>query len=276
MKYNVKYISALETVNLTKSPFICRDIQPLFEEEISYTATNYIFNDRSFINKFYFEGNEKKIAIQILGNNKAELLNHLEYLFNYDRHNLKPGRLYVNDNYAYCYFISSSPEEFNRFFSLETVNYKIYFCSRWIKEKVYDFNIEHEYENKGNFKYPYSYPFSYNAVKKIKHIINDHYCSCKAKIEFYGPCVNPFIKIGENIYSVDTELIENEKLEIDPFEKTVIKYTSDGTAIDCMNYRYKKKSVFSEIETGLNICHINGGFACRIILYMERSIPEWK
>ena len=101
MKYIVKYESTLETVNLTKSPFICKDIQPLFEEETKYTATNYIFNDRSFINNFYFEGNEKKLEIQILGNSKAELLNHLEYIFNYDRNSLKPGRLYVNDNYAY-------------------------------------------------------------------------------------------------------------------------------------------------------------------------------
>ena len=68
---------------------------------------------------------------------------------------------------------------------------------------------------------------------------------------FYGPCTNPEIKISGLIYRVEAELLKNERIEIDPFEKTVIKYTEDGTKLDYMNYRYKKTSVFTPIPVGL-------------------------
>ena len=40
MKYEVKYVGNNETVNLMKSPYLCKDIQTLFENELKYTLTD--------------------------------------------------------------------------------------------------------------------------------------------------------------------------------------------------------------------------------------------
>ena len=90
------------------------------------------------------------------------------------------------------------------------------------------------------------------------------------KQRFYGPCKNPRISIADNIYAVNTELLKEERIEIDPFEKTVLKYTADGVAIDVMDARYKKSSIFELIPIGLNL------FSVRVILSYVRGTPEWK
>lgn len=276
MKYEVKYVGNNETVNLMKSPYLCKDIQTLFENELKYNSTNSIFDSRIYVNNFYFEGTETNLNIQIIGKNKAGLINKLEHVFNYDCSLLKPGKLYVNDYYAYCYFISSSPENFDRFLTFESISYKILFCSNWIKEEKFDFIVDDDFETKTGFKYPFSYPFSYKAVKRDRYINNSHFSPCRASIVFYGPCTNPEIKISGLIYRVEAELLKNERIEIDPFEKTVIKYTEDGTKLDYMNYRYKKTSVFTPIPVGLCLYEANSKFSCRVTLYMERGTPEWK
>lgn len=259
-----------------KSPYLCKDIQTLFENELKYNSTNFIFDSRIYVNNFYFEGTETNLNIQIIGKNKAGLINKLEHVFNYDCSLLKPGKLYVNDYYAYCYFISSSPENFDRFLTFESISYKILFCSNWIKEEKFDFIVDDDFETKTGFKYPFSYPFSYKAVKRDRYINNSHFSPCRASIVFYGPCTNPEIKISGLIYRVEAELLKNERIEIDPFEKTVIKYTEDGTKLDYMNCRYKKTSVFTPIPVGLCLYEANSKFSCRVTLYMERGTPEWK
>ena len=114
------------------------------------------------------------------------------------------------------------------------------------------------------------------AVKKDRFVNNIHFASSKAKIIFYGPCKNPRISIADNIYAVNTELLKEERIEIDPFEKTVLKYTADGVAIDVMDVRYKKSSIFELIPIGLNLFKQTTQFSVRVILYYERGTPEWK
>lgn len=276
MKYDVVYVGNNETVNLTKSPYLCKNIQSLFENEVKCNTTDYIFDNRTFVNNFYFESYEINLDIQILGKNKAEAINKLEYIFNYDRNLLKPGKLYVNDYYINCFFIGTTPENFDKFKTYESISYKIIFCSNWIKNESFEFKVSDDFATKAGFKYPTNYPFSYKAVKRERYVNNTHYAPCKAKIIFFGPCINPEIKIGGNIYSVEAELLENERIEIDPFEKKVIKITDVGVELDYMNKRYKKTSVFTEIPIGLNLYESNSKFSCKVVLYVERGTPEWK
>ncbi len=275
-KYDIKYVGEKATIDLNKAPYLIKEIQVLFSSEIKVNSTNYQLDNRTDVDSFYFDSNEKEIEIQVLSSNKEELINQLDYVFNYDRSLRKPGRIYVNDYYAYCYMIKSEPTYFNKFNRLEVVKYTIMFCSQWIKEDTFDFNLNDDVSSSSGLKYPFSYPFSYSALKKDRFINNTHFDSANAKIIFYGPVKNPKIEIANMVYSVNTELLANERIEIDPFNKTVKKYTEDGSEIDEMDNRYKKTSVFTKIPVGLSLFEQASKFSCRVILYYERGTPLWK
>ena len=243
-KYDIRYVGNKGTVDLNTAPYLIKNIETLFESEISFNSTSYQLDNRNDIDSFYFNGTEKDIEIQVYRKNKEELINDLDYIFGYDCEIVKAGKLYINDYYAYCYFIKPKPNYFAKYSNLEMLTYTVRFCSKWIKETVIDFKTNDDITSSSGMKYPFSYPFSYRAVKKDRFVNNIHFASSKAKIIFYGPCKNPRISIADNIYAVNTELLKEERIEIDPFEKTVLKYTADGVAIDVMDVRYKKSSIF--------------------------------
>ena len=275
-KYDIRYVGNKGTVDLNTAPYLIKNIETLFESEISFNSTSYQLDNRNDIDSFYFNGTEKDIEIQVYRKNKEELINDLDYIFGYDCEIVKAGKLYINDYYAYCYFIKPKPNYFAKYSNLEMLTYTVRFCSKWIKETVIDFNMNDDITSSSGMKYPFSYPFSYRAVKKDRFVNNIHFASSKAKIIFYGPCKNPRISIADNIYAVNTELLKEERIEIDPFEKTVLKYTADGVAIDVMDARYKKSSIFELIPIGLNLFEQTTQFSVRVILYYERGTPEWK
>lgn len=275
MKYTIKYEGNNGVIDFNSAPYLLKNPEALFNFEISVNSTLNQLENREIIDCFYFGGKSVDLEIQILGKNKEQLIDQLDFYFNNDRELLSPSKLIVNDYYVYCYVIKSENRYFTKFRNFEVINYTFKFTSRWIKEDIIDFRRNDDIKNEMGLRYPMSYPFSYKALKRELMINNENYASAKAKIIFYGPCVNPKITINDNIYSVEANLLENERIEIEPFEKTVIKYTAAGNAIDMMNYRYKKQSVFTEIPTGTSLLVKDSEFSCRLILYYERGIPAW-
>ena len=214
-KYDIRYVGNKGTVDLNTAPYLIKNIETLFESEISFNSTSYQLDNRNDIDSFYFNGTEKDIEIQVYRKNKEELINDLDYIFGYDCEIVKAGKLYINDYYAYCYFIKPKPNYFAKYSNLEMLTYTVRFCSKWIKETVIDFNMNDDITSSSGMKYPFSYPFSYRAVKKDRFVNNTHFASSKAKIIFYGPCKNPRISIADNIYAVNTELLKEERIEIE-------------------------------------------------------------
>lgn len=275
MKYNIRYEGNNSVIDFNSAPYLLKNPEALFNFEISVNSIVNQIENREMIDGFYFGGKSVDLEIQILGKNKEELIDQLDFIFNSDRESLNPSKLKVNDYYVYCYVIKSENTYFRKFRSFEVIKYTFKFTSRWIKEDIIDFAANDDVKSTQSFKYPMSYPFSYRAIKKELMIINENYAPAKAKIIFYGPCVNPKITINDNIYSVNANLLENERIEIDPYEKTVIKHTVDGSEIDVINDRYKKQSIFTEIPVGMSLLNKESEFSCRIILFYERGIPAW-
>lgn len=53
------------------------------------------------------------------------------------------------------------------------------------------------------------------------------------RLTIYGPCVSPYVIVGDNRYAVDVTLAEGERVEVDGRDKTIVKVAADGTRIDC-------------------------------------------
>lgn len=81
-------------------------------------------------------------------------------------------------------FYKHKPNYFAKYSNLEMLTYTVRFCSKWIKETVIDFNMNDDITSSSGMKYPFSYPFSYRAVKKDRFVNNTHFASSKAKDYF--------------------------------------------------------------------------------------------
>ena len=73
-KYDIRYVGNKGTVDLNTAPYLIKNIETLFESEISFNSTSYQLDNRNDIDSFYFNGTEKDIEIQVYRKNKEELI----------------------------------------------------------------------------------------------------------------------------------------------------------------------------------------------------------
>ena len=95
-------------------------------------------------------------------------------------------------------------------------------------------------------------------------------------ITVYGPCTNPRITIGGNIYEVKTKLDTGEYLLIDSRAGTIYRVRVNGIKVNEFDSRNTEEgSVFKKIQPGYNLISWDGTFGFDLLLYVERSEPEW-
>ena len=91
----------------------------------------------------------------------------------------------------------------------------------------------------------------------------------------YGPCTHPEIRIGDNIYRVETTLYDSEYLVINSIKRTVIKYGRNGVTENLFNARDKYNCVFERIPAGNSTVKWNAQYSFDVILFQRRSEPLW-
>lgn len=205
-------------------------------------------------------------------------MNELTSAFEYDIANISPGRLYFDEYYIECF--AKSGENTVSDTAITRSDFKInLYCpyAFWIKEETKSFfkdeskNSEYEY-----LAYPYGYSYDYSKPGQgaenwyINHHRNSHF-----KMVVYGPCANPRIMIGDHIYEVRDILENDEYAVISSKSKSVEKYLANGTKQNIFYRRGTEQSVFEQIPPGNLQIHWNGEFGFDLILYKERSVPEW-
>ncbi|MDL2276169.1 hypothetical protein LJC02_00800 [Breznakia sp. OttesenSCG-928-G09] len=275
MKYKISYEGLGGVIDFSKAPFIYAD-HNLFDYEFSYDSTNMPSQNKTILNQIYSLGKVKTISLQVIGTKKAEILNDLETKLNYDIEAKQPGKLYVNDEYINCYLVASSKKEWNQYEAMEYITLSL-FCEspKWITEKTYDFSIYEKNSIDGGFHFPLSFPVSFKYSWKNMDILNNHYAPVKCKLYFYGPIKDPKVRIGENLYAMNGELLDSERYIIDQNDKTIVKITAAGETVNCFDERDKSSSIFLPIQIGENRVDYDGTFSFSICLYTERNEPRW-
>lgn len=126
-------------------------------------------------------------------------------------------------------------------------------------------------------KYGFSYPYTYSDEIEAKiDVVNDSIIPVDAVIRIYGPCLNPFVKIGNNVYKIATELTEVEYLEVNTEKRTIYKFNEFGEKTNLFDYRSKENSnFFKKINPGISIATSNSMSLFEIILTEKRSEPKW-
>ena len=274
MRFNVKYVGAGGTVDMSSAPILYQD-HDFMKREIGYNSTPLVSGLGSKLTRFFREAKEYKIALSVWGDDMHATLNGMTDVFERDIFSQTPGKLFVNEEYLNCYIIASNVGDWTLAGNGVSVELTVMAEKPlWIKEELLSYGTFTAGSATG-FILPTAIPFGFTSNTGIRQLIVDHHSSVLAEISLFGPFVNPSFSIGEQIYQVNGTLLAGERFVINQLDKTVIKLTNSGEVINCFNLRSKTYSVFEPIPAGENILTYSGEFAISINLFYERGEPQW-
>lgn len=229
------------------------------------------------VNRFTKGAAQYEMIVDFSGSReeRAENLQAFFELADYDVAMNKPGRLYVGDQYADGFIVKSEVERYDDRY--RTIGKKCTFYlpyPYWIEDrKIYYKAIDGQQGD--GIEFPIGFPFDLGRTSSGKSTVNNtHYIPTSFLLTFYGPCVNPLIRIGGNVYKVNTSVASGEYLEIDSINKTVRRKTSSGF-VNEYNNREKSQSIFEPIQPGVNTLIWSGAFSFDLTLHQERSELIW-
>lgn len=263
-----------EIIDFTKLPFKMVRSDDLFNYEWSYSTGK---SNQNIAKTYRKKLPSKKVKLTVSAKSAGECVEALNYLMSVldtDVINNTSGRLYINDTYIKCFFMSCTKAVYRQKANFFVKDFEIILESYWMKETVYSFEAQ-TLSLSNTKKYAYKYPYRYSTSAGENYIENNHYTDCNFKLKIYGPCVNPHIIIGTHRYQVWTILTEGERLEIDSIRNKVYKVMVNGTKVSLFNERDKQSRVFDKIPPGRQRVAAPGTFNFDLTLYEERSEPQW-
>lgn len=210
---------------------------------------------------------------------RKAMLDELTNAFEYDVVNLTPGRIYFGNYYIECYVKALNNEVSKTWNNWTDCKVEIY-CPYpfWSEEQKKSF-FKGEDEKGEEYEFlDYPFDFSYDYSKPVigtEYWSVEHYRPSNFELIIYGPCANPRITIDKNVYQVFDTLERNEYIIIASKTKTVMKHLANGTVQNIFYKRGTENSVFALIPNGDLIISWSGEFGFDIIVYKERSVPEW-
>lgn len=270
---------------------------------------------RNKIQKFYKDLKEFSITLGVMGGSKEEYykaINDFHNVVERDVINNTCGKLWVGDYYLNCYIVGSEKSEWEP--DIEVMDNEITVIVEnpsWCKEilfrytKVPEAYLEEKERAEADeiidnvtqtVKYPRIYPYEYTMSTgfqrpvsrpmmefpfefKKRHTVgklqNPHFGDCDFKMLVYGPCVYPEITIGDNIYGIKEILTDGEYMVLDTRERTITRFSTNGLVRNVFNSQNKEHYIFEKIKSGMNIVQWNALYTFDVVLYQERSEPEW-
>ena len=207
----------------------------------------------------------------------ADILNNFHSIVVKDIIDHTPGRLYIGDQYLSCYISGDIKTDAFMGVPIQVKNLTVVTDHPfWITDKKYEFKKGVEGKGVGYLDFPFDTPFDLMGDEKgTGSITIEHYAACDFLLTIYGPCLNPRIVIGDNLYEVRTKLDGGEYLLIDSREGTVFRVRTNGTKVNEFDNRVTSpNSPFEKIQPRYNLVSWDGSFGFDLLLFIERSEPK--
>lgn len=262
---NIYYLNTRnESVDFVKDlPLL--DINDLYQSGFDTISNNNMITG--------FSRGIKTVTIE--GDIFTDSFDKISDIFDYDIYKNERGRFYIGEYFMYCNISVVKPSGVNLYKKKLTTDITITTdMPFWLKESKYSFVKSADSKEKG-FTYPFKYPFTYGNSQGLDSITNDSLKSSDFMLYIYGPVSNPSISIGNNIYSVNTDVTSQEYLVIDSRRRETYKVNNIGDKENMFAYRSFEDSLFSKIQPGLNNVSWSASFGFDLYVYDERSKPKW-
>lgn len=126
---------------------------------------------------------------------------------------------------------------------------------------------------------PYDLPHDLAAPPARTWIEGCEWCRCMIGFVVYGPCSNPRITIGGNVYRVDVSVPDGGHLTIDPLSRTVALTDSRGGVVNAFGDASRGcgegsgEYVFERLPEGVSEVSWSNSFSFTAIVYEEEAMP---
>lgn len=198
--------------------------------------------------------------------------------FEYDIVTKRPGTIFFGEYYIKGFVVESETKVSDIKNNWTQDKIQIY-CPKgsWCKEATKTFYKNNQTDIDQPFlDYSYDYAYDYCKPKGNEILENEHYVPAGWVMRFYGPCTNPSVRIGENVYGINNiTLYEGEYVEADYQAGTVVHYTKYGQETNIYHKRSKITRFFTPIPPGKHFLSKDGNFDFSITMLYERSEPKW-
>ncbi len=262
-----------EIVYLDRYPFKMLSETSLFDYEWQYETKRN--NNVKNIKK---STRTATLEVVVSGRTSEEYYQNIARLYevlDYDCAMGEPGKLYCGRYYLQCYFYKG--EKAKKYVNVKqtTVSFTVVTdLVNWVKETVTSYrNRQVSGTDVNGIDYPYD--FKHDYMSAIQTVINTSFYPSDFRLTIYGPCAEPMITIGENVYMVHVDLNKGDYLVIDSRNKKVTRVLNDGTRINDFARRNRDHYVFEKIPQGIHPVSWESNFDFDISILDERGEPKW-
>lgn len=131
----------------------------------------------------------------------------------------------------------------------------------------------------GGIDLPCDPPHDYGHDSGRAIVTNECDLSAPLAIKFWGPCVNPYILIGDNRHQVDAEVLTGSTLELDArtSRKSVVLTDVAGNQTNAFSgaVREQGAQAFAPLPAGTSEVTWSGLFAFELCWLERRAVPPW-
>lgn len=223
----------------------------------------------------------KEIEVEAFLKNNEEA-NKLRRLRNADVRNGTPGIIEAKGLQQRAYIVKSVPSEITRTHHRETLTVVLLdgYWGKWNEQEFWATEIDPDTEY---LDLPTDVPFDLMPPSALNSLTNNSSIPAPFKMTIFGPCVNPYIVIGDNRYEIIANIPAGARVEINSqsFPRTITLISSAGDRTDLFSSGTRGSGegsgeyVFEPIKPGYNDVSWPGGFGFSLEWYEQEEVPGW-
>lgn len=258
-----------------------------------YAYTPVTFGKRYGAKVYGFEMPMKEFEAEfyVFGENRKSDINELFAAFDLDVANEQAGTLVCNGYSIGAFSIAASDASNNSGSLLWDTFKRRFICPYpfWSKQSFFElFSASSDVHIFTDVKdyLPISeggtadYPFDLMThTGKNGSFVNEDLTGSEWQLIINGACVNPEIRIGDNIIKLNVTIGEGETVTIDSRTKTIVLTEVDGAEVNVFGYRDVSVDIFTKIPRGFVEVwwddDAESDYSFTLALFDERTAPLW-
>lgn len=208
--------------------------------------------------------------------------NRLRLLRNMDIRNGTPGTIEVKGLIQRAYIVKSTPSEITRTHHRETLTIALLdgMWGKWVGSEFWPMESDPDTEY---LDLPTDVLFDVMPPSAIDYLTNESDISAPFKLTIFGPCVNPYVNIGDNRYEIIANIPDGARVEVNSqvFPRTITLISAMGDRTDLFGAGTRGEGegsgeyIFEPIKPGYNSVAWPGGFGFDLEWYEQKEVPEW-
>lgn len=278
MKDQVTYVNHLGKTCDLNSEGVKVNTGELNDWELGVSSLN------GYVAGFLREITEKPVAGIVFKHDSEAALRKLDEMYecaivdtdNDDFEEPTYGKLIIGDWYMLCWLKGA---EYGRTWYEDAGDFNLTLVTDeplWNREIPQTFKNMEDEESTG-LDYPHDYPFDYSKSNLAFNLQNASPRKCPVRITVEGPATKWDVRIDDNIYTMNLDLKQGERVVIDGRDMTTILYDNLGNptnVFDKIGGTFEEHSgsyIFEPAPAGESTISLTGIDAAEIVVYEQRD-----